>query len=184
MKSKIPFREAMAVAAELQRALEPFCERIAIAGSLRRRKPFVGDIEILFVPKMEERQADMFTTAPADLAGEAIDRMLASGEISKRPNLNGSFSWGAKNKLAIHRSGIPVDFFSTSLDGWWVSLAIRTGSKETNLRLTMGANKLGRTLHAYGEGVSSNRGGPSIKALTEDHVFDLCGVLYLEPEER
>lgn len=183
-RPKIPFREAMAVAHELTEALRPYCERIAIAGSLRRRKPLVGDIEILFVPRMEDRQADMFTSEPADLASEYIDSLLAWGDISKRPNVNGSFSWGQKNKLAIHKSGIPVDFFATTDDAWWVALVIRTGSKTTNLALTMGANKLGRTLHAYGSGVSSNRGGPSITALTEDHVFDLCGVPYLEPEER
>lgn len=184
-KPKIPFRDAMAVAHALTETLRPFCHRIQIAGSLRRKKPFVGDIEILFVPRFEERQADMFSTLPVDIAGEEIDFMLARREIEKRPNVKGIFTWGEANKYARHiASGIPVDFFTTTAAAWWVALAIRTGSKETNLRLTMGANKLGRTLHAYGDGVSSNRGGPSIQATSEEMVFALCGVKYLPPDER
>lgn len=46
-----PFAEAMPDAEFLRTTLEPFCERIAIAGSLRRGCASVNDIEILFIPK-------------------------------------------------------------------------------------------------------------------------------------
>ncbi len=183
-KTKYHHAAALAVATALQAALEPFCQRIIIAGSLRRNKPEVGDIELLFVPRMEDRQTDFFSQEPVDLAAMQIQHMLTLGEISQRPNVNGHYTWGPQNKLAVHvASGIPVDFFSTILERWWVSLVIRTGSKDTNLRLTTGAMKQQRMLQAYGEGVVE-QGGHVLKCLSEEDVFRYCNVPYLPAHER
>jgi len=176
--------EAWPVAAILKAALAPYCSRIEIKGSLCRLKHDVGDIEILFVPRTEDRQKDFFSTEPVDLAAEKIGKMILSGEIGKRPNKAGFFTWGPLNKLGIHiASGIPVDLFSTSESNWWVSSVIRTGSKDMNLALTNGAIKLGRTLNAYGCGVTMSD-GTIIPATSEQHVFELCGVAYREPKDR
>ena len=184
MKTKFPRAEAQAVADQIMAELEPFCQQITIAGSLRRGQPEVGDIELLFVPRYEDRQIDFFNKEPVDTAAEKINQWHAAGTIFKRPNVDGHFTWGPQNKLAVHTdSGIPVDFFSTKPENWWVALVIRTGSKETNLRLTTGAQARQRTLNAYGSGVTL-QGGRVIPATSEAHVFELCGVPYLEPHER
>lgn len=44
--------QAQSIAEELRRELEPGCERIEIAGSIRRKKPEVKDIELCLIPKM------------------------------------------------------------------------------------------------------------------------------------
>lgn len=64
----------MNVAAELCAALKPVCERLILAGSLRRRKPTVGDVEILYIGKTEVRQdpTDMFASITVNIADEAI----------------------------------------------------------------------------------------------------------------
>lgn len=112
-RKKFPAADAMRIAEFLKASLEPYCERIVIAGSLRRGKPAVGDIELLLIPKYENRPDGLFDTKPVDLADEALSRMLAGGKIKKRPNKTGVFTWGAQNKLGIHvETGIPVDFFS------------------------------------------------------------------------
>jgi hypothetical protein len=67
---------------------------------------------------------------------------------------------------------------------WWVSLVIRTGGKDTNLKLATGARKLGRTLHAYGCGVEDLKTGEVVKANSEQDVFRLCAVDYIEPNQR
>lgn len=177
--------EALPIADEVVNLLQPFCERIQIAGSLRRQKETVNDIEVLFIPKLvEDKGSDFFDYEPMDVAEKKINELLAVGYFKKRPNSKGVYAWGQKNKLAIHAdSGIPIDLFSTTAECWWVSLVIRTGSKETNLRLTTGANRLGRTLNAYGCGVTESD-GTVIPATSERHVFELCGVPYLEPTER
>lgn len=184
-KTKWPRAEALQVARELIAELAPVCERIVIAGSLRRGKAEVGDIELLFIPRFEDRQFDMFTVAPMNLAEEKIGEMLASGTFFKRPGKTGVFSWAEKNKLGVHAaSGIAVDLFSTTPENWFVSLVVRTGSKETNLRLTCGARDRNRTLNAYGCGTTSLLDGSVEAARSEEDVFALCGVKYLAPEQR
>lgn len=184
VKQKHPHAAALAIAKEIVAELTPYCQRIEIAGSLRRLKPEVADIEILYIPETAMRPVDFFSNAQVDLAQEHIEQMLTAGRITKRPNIRGQFTWGPQNKLAIHAaSGIGVDFFATTVEKWWTALVIRTGSAATNMRLTTGAQKLQRTLHAYGTGVTC-QGGETIAATSEQHVFKLCGVPYLPPHER
>jgi DNA polymerase/3'-5' exonuclease PolX len=183
-KPRFAAAEARTVAERIVAALSPFCERIEIAGSLRRGKPTVGDVEILYVPKAEDRPDGLFGSKPASLADERIEQALADGAIVKRPSKAGIFTWGEKNKLAVHvASGIPVDFFGTTLENWWVSLVVRTGSAEMNLELTTTAQRQGRSLLAYGCGVRQPD-GMVIAATSERAVFEMCGVAYREPHQR
>ncbi|MEI8288634.1 MAG: hypothetical protein WCH99_04125 [Verrucomicrobiota bacterium] len=186
-KPKFPHAQAMKVAVELVNTLRPYVKEITIAGSLRRGKHFVGDIEILYVPMLTKQKVGLFESDMQSVNvtdAYLINPMLRSGVIEKRPNRLGHFAWGVNNKLARHvASNIPVDFFGTTMENWFVSLVIRTGSKETNLSLTMGAQKLGRTLNAYGCGVTESD-GTITPATSEEHVFQLCGVPYKEPQAR
>jgi DNA polymerase/3'-5' exonuclease PolX len=51
-QARWPAAIARKVADELVQALTPRCEQICIAGSLRRGKAEVGDIEILYIPRL------------------------------------------------------------------------------------------------------------------------------------
>src|ERR1043166_871540 len=101
---------ARSVAQDFIDVLSDYCERIQIAGSLRRRKPFLKDVEIIFIPTRRALgcenkilRPDLFAERPAiNLAERAIANLLEAGLITKRPNVNGVTAWGAKNKLAIH----------------------------------------------------------------------------------
>ncbi|MDE2104213.1 MAG: hypothetical protein KGL39_43655 [Patescibacteria group bacterium] len=184
-KPKFPLARALAVANEIKSLLAPFCERIEIAGSLRRGKPEVGDVELLFIPRVESRQEDFFSSAPVDLAAEMIENMLASQLLAKRPAKTGVFTWGDLNKLAVHLpSGIPVDLFSEpNAEDWARSLVIRTGPRESNINLITTAAKLGIGVHAYGVGLT-DRNGNRIPCESELEFFKICGVTYREPNER
>lgn len=179
--------EAIAVANEMLRWLDPACERIIIAGSLRREKPTVGDVEILYSPKTEERSdpADMFASMRVNLADEVIATMESAGVLERRKNVAGRETFGPLNKLMRHRaSGIPVDLFSEpSLADWWRSLVIRTGPKELNVRLITTAAKRGIGVHAYGTGLTDMRGNP-IACESEEQFFSICGARYLQPKDR
>jgi DNA polymerase/3'-5' exonuclease PolX len=183
-KTRHPHAAALAVAQELQAQLSPACHRIAIVGSLRRQRPLVGDVELLFISRRSERPEGLFDNRIVDVCSEVCDKLLVDGVLAKRPNVNGHFAWGESNKLAIHvASGIPIDLFRTTEENWPVSLVIRTGSKETNLKLTTGAMKQGGTLMAYGCGVKWSD-GTITPATSEQHVFEMCRVPYKEPEDR
>ena len=183
-KQKWPRAEVLAVAEELQALFAPACERIAIVGSVRRGLDFCSDVELLFVSRLSERPDGLFDSRIVNVAAEVCDKLLADGVLAKRPNKNGHFAWGEANKLSVHvASGIPVDLFSCPPQNYWVSLVIRTGSKETNLRLTNGAIERGGRLNAYGSGVSW-KDGTHTEAKSEQGVFALCGIKYLEPCDR
>lgn len=191
-KPKIPRKDALEVAQAIYDRLSPFCERCKVVGSLRRGKRFVGDIEILFIPKMAPDTSTFFNALLGEgeaklisMAETAINRLEKDGFLKKRLSETGVAAWGNFNKLAIHcESGIPVDLFSTTAERWWVSLVIRTGGKKTNLMLTMGANKKGLRLNAYGEGFTNLRTGEKIPCTSEEQVFDIAGVPFRRPEFR
>lgn len=185
-KPKFKRIDAERVAYILMDSLAPSCEKIMIAGSIRRQKPFVGDVELLYISKTQVRQdpADMFGKITVNLADEIIQMFEKSGVLERRKNSIGLETYGQKNKLMRYvPSGMPVDLFGTTQDNWNVSVVIRTGSLETNLKLATGARKLGRSLKAYGSGVELSDGS-IIQATSEEHVFELCGVPYLQPHQR
>lgn len=191
-KPKIPRAEALKVAQEVYDRLAPFCEKCKIVGSLRRQKAFVGDAEILFIPKMAPNPESLFGALLGvglpemmDMADIVINRLEKDGYLRKRPGEKGVTSWGPLNKFAVHvASGIAVDFFSTTQEKWWVSLVVRTGGKRNNLKLTMAANKRGLSLNAYGSGFTNLRTREKIPCHSEQDVFRIAGVPYEAPQFR
>jgi DNA polymerase/3'-5' exonuclease PolX len=192
-KVKYPRVEALGVARELCVALKPLCERLIVAGSLRRIKKMVGDVELLFIPRMEERPdpGDLFgALVPCDLARLAIEALVAAGVFEKRLSKTGHPSWGARNMLARHvATGIPVDFFVTEERSWWNYLVCRTGGARSNEEIACAAKERGWKWNPYGCGFS--RGGPLTgrefeerKMVSEEDVFHFVGLPFKKPEER
>ena len=168
-----PLADALRVAQDLKALLAPACERIEIAGSVRRQKPDVADIELLCVPK------------PCNeiLYIDALDEAVMGGPLDMRPNVKGRFTYGRLNKLMVHRSsGIPVDIFSVEVRNWGMSLVVRTGPAEFNVRFMARLLQLGMKGHAYG-GITSAL-GQEIECPDEESVFRCLGWAYTPPEQR
>lgn len=176
--------EALPVAAELCQCLKPYCDRLIVAGSLRRGASTVGDIEILYVPKMEEQPLDFFETHMVSLVGIEIDRLLDDGTLSRRPSKNGTFAWGEKNKLALHRTGIGIDLFRTTDEAWWNYLVCRTGPADSNKRIAIAAQERGYTWNPYGTGFTKLADGHQVTVTSEAEVFEFVGLPYNEPKDR
>ncbi len=166
--------KAKAIAEELKELLTPTCEQIEIAGSIRRRKPDVGDIELLCIPRFEEG---------IDLLDRELGCML-NQVFDYRRNKRGSIVYGPKNKLLLHKpSGIGVDIFSTTEDCWPVALVVRTGGKSTNMEISTRAIERGMRFHAYGRGFTK-ADASELVCRSEQDVFRAVGLHYLEPWER
>lgn len=177
-------RQAYTVAEQLVDLMKESTERIEIAGSLRRERPHVKDIEILFVPKTAPHSTDLFMEhfEIADNTDVLFGEWLRVGYITKRLSVDGKTAWGPKNKLAVHTaSGIAVDFFATTKENWWNSLVVRTGGKRSNLQLTMAANKKGWSFEAYGCGFKHLRTGEHKQMFSEEEIFKFVGLPYREP---
>lgn len=166
--------KARAIAEEVRKLLEPACERIAVAGSIRRRKPEVGDIELLCIPKFVDG---------VDQLDKELGALVFQEILGLRLNKKGIRAYGPKNKLLVHLpSGIGVDIFSTTRENWAVSLVVRTGGKKTNMRIASGALRKGLSFHAYGRGFTSWKGETICR--TEREVFEAVGLPYRDPWER
>lgn len=193
-ESAAPVKFARAAAIEVARELlthvSPCAERVLIAGSLRRRKAMVGDVELLFIPRMKEGfRGDLLAPPPmVSMVDEALEQLIAEGIIARRLSVKGTASWGAKNKLAVHvESGIPVDLFAATAANWWNYVVCRTGGSRSNIAICNAARERGWKWRPYGEGFT-RVGGPDhgrVHAVaSEREVFEFVGLPCLSPEER
>lgn len=182
--------DALTVVRELLPLLKPRCARLIVAGSLRRGKEEVGDVEVLYIPTMVQAPdpGDMFGKVVSQNDSDlAIEDLLARGILAKRPKVTGSTTWGPLNKLAVHRaSGIPVDLFATTAESWWNYLVCRTGGAISNTRIATAAQQIGWQWNPYGIGFSRPSGlGTEIRAMaSEQEVFAFVGLAYQEPWQR
>ena len=166
--------KARKIAESLKTSLENTCERMEIAGSIRRRKTDVGDIELLCIPRY---------IGGVDQLDRELKKMVIEGIMALRLSENGRRTYGPKNKLMVHvQSGIGVDIFSTSEECWPVSLVVRTGGKKTNIRISTAALEKGYQFHTYGSGFTTP--GGEIICRSEREVFEAVGLRYREPWER
>lgn len=181
MKTRFARAEAIAVARLLCRAMEPACHRLIVAGSLRRGKDPVGDVEILYIPKREMRPVpgDLFAARETSLTDLVLDEFFAAGELAKRLSIRGH------NKLLLHTpTGIPVDLFATTADAWPNYLVCRTGPADLNREIAARALAKGYRWNPYGTGFSALTGGGTHTVREERDVFDFVGLPFLPATER
>ena len=184
-KRKWPRAAAIQVARTLCEALQPHCEKLIVAGSLRRGRALVGDVEILYIPHTEERPIDLFHTRRFPLTDPVLDHLLKTEILAKRPSVTGSHTWGQQNKLAIHvPSGIPVDLFETTADCWFNYLVCRTGPAESNTRIATAAQERGWKWKPYSPGFTRLSDGAHHAVQSEEEVFTFVGLPSLPPHQR
>lgn len=173
---KMPLDEALKIAEDVVKELSPYCERIEIAGSIRRRKSTVKDIEIVCIPKQKEIVA-------RDLFDSTVSYVRDPKFVSTINNWKKVKGCPAKGKYTqrVLPQGIKVDIFTTSPEQWGLTLAIRTGSADyTRFALMVGLKKVGcKSIEGM---VMRNR--KMIPIREEKELFDLLGIDYLPPEKR
>ena len=174
-----PRNQAEPVAQGLITILRPVCQRIEIAGSLRRLTDDVGDIELLCVSKTGGNE--LFGSY--SLLDQEVLALIDEGIFGYRLNSKGQKNFGPKNKLLVHHpTDISVDIFSTASANWGMALLVRTGPKDWNIKVMSRFRSLGMQGHAYG-GVT-DRSGQEVTCPTEEDVFKLLGWDFIKPENR
>lgn len=147
---------AQKVAGELVAELAPFCEKVEVAGSIRRRKSWVNDIDLVLIPKNQ------------GLLAQKLHDLGCLG--------------GPKAQRARYK-GVPVDIYIATPETWATLLLIRTGSTRHNVELASKAKARGWHLKANGEGLHDHQGS-RIAGDTEQSIFQALGLPYKEPWER
>jgi DNA polymerase (family 10) len=155
--------EAQAVADSLLSAVRGVkgVEEVQAAGSLRRGKETVGDIDLLC--KAAPKDAPKIIEAFAKAAGVA--RVLAKGET--------------KGSVVLER-GVQADLRVVGSESFGAALAYFTGSKEHNIRLRELAIKKGLKLNEYG----LTKGEKQVAGEDEEGIYKALGLAYVAPEMR
>lgn len=135
--------------------------RIQCAGSVRRMKETVGDIDILAISSAPARVMDAFVAVPL------VQRVLAKGDTKSS---------------VMTRQGIQVDVRVVEPEAYGAALAYFTGSKTHNIRLRDMARKKGLKLSEYG--IFEERTGKRIGGREEEEIYEILGLPVIPPELR
>lgn len=133
-ENRIPLDVAAPIAEQIRESLAPFCERVEIAGSVRRGLEraagvtHVGDIELVAIPKVRHVQpsatVSMFDDESGgegevtlvDMLAARLDELELREQIHKGLRANGRTSWGARNRFVAW----PVSpLMTVGVDIWW-----------------------------------------------------------------
>jgi len=161
--------EVEPLALKIVNTIEPHCIRVEVAGSIRRRRPTVNDIDLVIQPKSNSwLQLIKAIRREFDAVTEKQGQKLATLYVP----------FASKQGQGL----LQVDLYRASRSTWGILLLIRTGSAEHNISLAKLAIRKGHHL-AYSRGLL-NQGGEIIASETERDVFQALGLDYIPPEER
>jgi len=190
-KTTLPLDVARRAAERLVTALAPACARIEIAGSIRRGKPQVGDIELVAIPSVVHAvQRDLFgevvTVQARDLLGERLEELAQLRAISRTPPDGARPAWGERMRkfwLAAGGQVAQVDLFLATPENWGAIYCIRTGPAAFSQALVTHL-KL-RTPYRQQDGaLVVEATGELVPVPEEADYFRLAGVPVIPPAER
>lgn len=161
---------ARSMALAVIKEIEPHCERIEIAGSIRRCRPHVNDIDLVILPKGPAGRRAIIArfelTCSRVKGGEQYEEFLS-------PN-------GWQFDLWFAHAG-KADLFTTTPGNWGMLLLARTGSKEHNIKLAAVAKSKGLLFSPH-QGIL--RDDEILASKTEEEIFAALGLPYVKPEDR
>lgn len=179
-------RDANAIAGRLVSQMSPFCRRAQIAGSIRRGRQEVKDIEIVAVPEWGESSLGLFLDG-----GEKINKLLqwafdaeSAGDLTWiKPGTHEVIPWEPKRDGKYWRAllceGIKLDLFLTTEEQWGLIYLIRTGSAEFSQGVMTYVKH--QTAYRIKDGALLDGEGKALPTPEEEDVFKLLRLDYVEP---
>jgi DNA polymerase/3'-5' exonuclease PolX len=186
VKDRISLATAEGIAALAVTLFAPVCDRIEVAGSIRRRKPEVGDVEIVCVPKVE------LAPDPTSLLAEEVPvnrqfelaKSLRGSVLQDRLDVNDRPCFGPNWQRVVFE-GFGLDVFACSAEQWGVTLAIRTGNPEFSKKLVMPQSQGGFLLSGQRvHGWRLHDRGQVMHTPEEIDFFRLIEKPWVRPEDR
>ena len=156
------------IANEIVNELSPYCNRIAVVGSIRRHKSLVGDVDLVAIPSNQGRF--LYTL-------QQLGRIERGGGKAIRVDMKVT-------------KGIDLDMYVATPENWATLLLIRTGSAAHNRKLCGIAKNKGMKLHADGSGLfrieAQGCEGVEVRIAgdSEESIFEKLELPYEEPEKR
>jgi len=160
-RERMTLAQAIQVADEFINNLKKIggVKKITPAGSLRRQKETVRDIDILIISESPKKIMDAFVRVPS------VKEILAKGQT----------------KASVRtKDDVQVDCRVEKEESFGAALLYFTGSKNFNIKLRMIAQRMGLKINEYG----IFKGDVYIAGKTEEEMFKALGLSYIEPELR
>ena len=143
--------------------LHPEISRVTVAGSFRRAKETVHDLDFLVATKEPKLVCEDFTTLPQ------VESIIACGETKASVRL---------------KNGIQCDLRAVSNAQFPFALLYFTGSKEHNVALRSLALKRGLSLNEYGFTAADDKAAIPSDLHEERDIYQFLGLQHIEPELR
>ena len=159
---------AEALRAHIQKAAGKAVESVTPAGSLRRGKETVGDLDLLV------------TLADGYTAQKHVDAL--SEHILKFPDIDQTLAHGENKVSFTLENGLQVDVRLLKKDNFGAALLYFTGSREHNVRLRGRANDMGYTLNEYQ--LATLKAEKHVAGRTEEEIYAKLKLDYIPPELR
>jgi DNA polymerase (family 10) len=160
-------------------------KHIAYAGSLRRGKDTIGDIDILIATPDIAPAIEAFTAMPGVVAVLAAGESKASVRVRTDVDLS---RWDVEDKTG---PTVQADLRVIPDASWGAALMYFTGSKEHNIRLRQRALDRGLTLNDYGlfpddkeDTPPQQRGIKPVASRTEEEIYAKLDLPFIPPELR
>jgi len=162
-RDRMPLGRALPVAEEIVELLKRNApvKQIAVAGSIRRRRETIRDIDIIVTSKDPVKTMDVFAGLPG------VARVLAKGSTKSSIELN---------------DGIQVDLRVVDDGSYGAAIMYFTGSKSHNIRLREFAVRKGLKINEYG--IYREKTGELLGGKTEEEMYMVLGMKYIEPVLR
>jgi len=168
---RFPLAKAYPFANSIKKALieKNVVENIEVAGSIRRFKEDIGDIDILVTAKNPQKAIEAFCSLP----------QVKSVEVK-----------GKTKATVITTLGMRMDLLVIKDSEFGSALYYFTGSKDHNVRVRSLANKKGYSINEYGiykllgGKLGARKVGSRIGGKSEEEIFEILGMDYIEPELR
>lgn len=165
---------AIAIGLKISEQLAPMCEKIEIAGSIRRARPEVGDLDLVILP-----QPGQLAAIKARCASKCA--VVRDGEQNCIYRLTLSDRTEFQIDVFFARPAV-ADLLNVAPGNFGTLLLCRTGSKEHNIFLVEHAKRCGLRWNPY-RGVI-NPANEVIASETEADIFQALELPFIKPEER
>ena len=162
-KPRLLLSRALQIAEAIAAALRenPAADRVEVAGSARRQTETCKDLDLVA------------TASDADALAEAFCKLPLIGEVQR------SATAGVR---AVSHNGMPIDLRIVPPENFGNLLQHFTGSKQHNEALR--ADAVRRGLHVSEYGITDDSTDTTHACATEEEVYELLGMAYIEPELR
>ncbi|HLD08294.1 MAG TPA: DNA polymerase/3'-5' exonuclease PolX [Candidatus Peribacterales bacterium] len=166
VKGRLPIGEVWSLAQVIAEALRKtkLCTQVEIAGSLRRGRDTIGDLDFLVASTKPDKVMEAFCNLPE------VESITAKGETKSTVFL---------------KAGLDADLRVVDAEVFGAALHYFTGSKDHNVHIRKIGIEKGLTISEYGvyKGTAKNK-GKLIASRTEEDVYKAVGLPFIPPELR